>query len=147
MPEEICMFWNWRVFSLAYKVSKKPANFKINKFLQTIQSFKNCLYSRHCFCGQYTVQCQKPINLHLISFYVLESENILDLEIFRKILPFCKIEKIFFMDLRFRNWTHIQTSFRLKNHHAISSSQARCVWHIFVNLMFISCHEKTFKFK
>ena len=36
---------------------------------------------------------------------------------------FWKIRKLFFIDLTFRNWTFIQTSFRLKNHHATPSSQ------------------------
>ena len=44
-------------------------------------------------------------------------------------------QKFFFMD-----WTYIQTSFRLKNHHATSLSQARCVYSIFVNQISISCH-------
>ena len=43
------------------------------------------------------------------------------------------------MDLRFRNWTYIQTSLRLKNNHATTSSQARCVCRIFVNQISISC--------
>ena len=47
--------------------------------------------------------------------------------------------KTSFMDLRFRNWTYIQTSFWLKNRHATSSSQARCVFRIFVNQISISC--------
>ena len=51
-----------------------------------------------------------------------------------------KNSKTFFMDLRYRNWTYIQTIFLLKNRHATSSSQARCVCPIFVNLMFNSCH-------
>ena len=46
----------------------------------------------------------------------------------------------FFMNLRFRAWTYIQTSFWLKKHHATSSSQARLVFRIFVNLIFISWH-------
>ena len=54
--------------------------------------------------------------------------------------PFWKIQNLFFMDLRFRNWSYIQTSFQLKNHHATSSSQARCFCRIFVNLIFINCH-------
>ena len=45
-----------------------------------------------------------------------------------------------FMDVRFRNRTCIKTNFRLKNHHAISLSQARCLCGIFVNMIFISCH-------
>ena len=53
--------------------------------------------------------------------------------------PFWKIQKLFFMDLRFRNWTYIQTSFRLKNHHATSSSQARCICRVFVNQISTSC--------
>ena len=51
-----------------------------------------------------------------------------------------KKSKTFFMDLMFRNWTYIQTSLLLKNHHATSSSQARCVCRIFVNQISISCH-------
>ena len=43
--------------------------------------------------------------------------------------------KLFFMDLRFRNWTYKQTSFWLKNRHATSSNKARCNCHIFVNLI------------
>ena len=42
------------------------------------------------------------------------------------------------MDLRFRNWTYIQTSFWLNNHDTTSSSQARCVCGIFVDLIFIN---------
>ena len=51
-----------------------------------------------------------------------------------------KIQKLFFMDLRFTSWTYIQTSFRLKNHQTTSSSQAGCVCRIFVNRIFTSCH-------
>ena len=51
-----------------------------------------------------------------------------------------KNSEFFFMDLRFRNWTYIQTIFQFKNHHGTSSCQARCVCCIFVNLIFISCH-------
>ena len=40
----------------------------------------------------------------------------------------------------FRNRTYKQKSFRLKNPHATSSSQARCLCRILVNLVFISCH-------
>ena len=43
------------------------------------------------------------------------------------------------MDLRFRNWTYIQTSFWLKNRHTTSSSQARFFCRILVNLISISC--------
>ena len=53
--------------------------------------------------------------------------------------PFWNIRIFFFMDLRFRNWTYIQTRFWLKNCHATSSSQARFVCCIFVNLISISC--------
>ena len=53
---------------------------------------------------------------------------------------FEKLKNFFFMDPRFRNYTHIQTIFRLKNPHATSASQARCVCSIFVNLIVISCH-------
>ena len=52
---------------------------------------------------------------------------------------FWKNQKLFFMDLRFRNWTNIKTSFWRKNCHATSSSQARCVSRIFVNQISISC--------
>ena len=45
------------------------------------------------------------------------------------------------MDLRFRYWTYIQTSFRLKNYHATSSNQARSVCLIFVNQISISCRK------
>ena len=38
--------------------------------------------------------------------------------------------------LKFGNWTCIQTEFWLKNHHATSSNQARCVFRIFVNQIF-----------
>ena len=51
------------------------------------------------------------------------------------------LKKLFSMDLRFRNWTYIQTSFRLKKHYATSSSQDRCVCRIFVNKISISCFD------
>ena len=53
---------------------------------------------------------------------------------------FEQFKNFLFMDLRFRDWTYIQTRFLLKNYHATSSSQTRCVCRNFVNLIFISCH-------
>ena len=60
-----------------------------------------------------------------------------------KLLEKIRHLETFFMDLRHldhgsRNWTYIQTRFRLKNHHATSLSQARCVCRIFVNQISIS---------
>ena len=46
-----------------------------------------------------------------------------------------KNSKLFFNDLRFRNWTYVQSSFRLK-----IIMQPRQVSRIFVNLIFISSH-------
>ena len=48
------------------------------------------------------------------------------------------------MDLRFRNWTYIQTSFRLKNHHATTSSQARCVCRISTLIANLRSMKKSF---
>ena len=45
------------------------------------------------------------------------------------------LSRPFSVSVRFRNCTCIKTSFRLKNHHATSSIQARCVCRIFVNQM------------
>ena len=76
---------------------------------------------------------------HKISWYLQKRCFARKNKAIGKNLPFWKIKKLFFMDLRFRNCTYIQTSFWLKNRHATSSSQARCVFHIFVNQISISC--------
>ena len=38
-----------------------------------------------------------------------------------------------------KNRIYIQTRFQLKNHHATSSNQTRCVCHILMNQIYISC--------
>ena len=60
-------------------------------------------------------------------------------KLLRIIRHFEKLKNFFFMHLRVRSWTYIQTSFRLKNHHATSSNQARCFCRIFVNQISNSC--------
>ena len=82
-----------------------------------------------------TFQITKSADIFKNAFLPEES-NLLE-----KIRHFEKFKKNFFMDLRFRDSNYIQTSFRIKNHHATSSSHARCVCRIFVNLIFISCHK------
>ena len=69
----------------------------------------------------------KPLNCIILKIYLDVFLTASDAVIAVLLIDITQEEWMFFMDLRFRNWTYIQTSFQLKNRHATSSSHARCV--------------------